>query len=547
MQNSNKISFNPIVNILCLLVTFTLLSGCQEKTLHTVDLETIKNEAQKHTPEMASFLSELITYKSIEQANQPLLPETKALMEKIFRKAESMGFTTRTAADGLVGILEYGQGEEVVGVVAHLDIVAAGDESQWQHPPYEGKIVDDVIWGRGAQDDRAGVVGTMWAAKILIDNDSTFSRKLRIILTTKEETGFGAATKYFAEEEPPTYGIVPDAIYIIRAENGYLDAKYLFETLTAEESENTITHWQGGNAVNSIPDRSIAVLYASSVDTARQQILDAAQYVQQNFPPKSKDCTEASGNECSADIKVYDLNAFNQEFPNQITTPPLNGNLVIVAHGIAGHSSTPEKGRNAIVDLALVLNRLTLTKNHYAKAAEFVAGNIAMNTDGSNFQLNTEKSIAEAADTTACLSVIEQNTNGIAFNINYRTGIANTNQEILQKSGNAVAQFGGSVSAAQPMFDAYYYQADDPLLKAAQQSFKTVTGVDAPLIPIAATTQVKSAPNLIAYGPVEASTDGVHFHSVNERMPVSSLTRNAVLYAHFLQELIQSPVSLARE
>ena len=75
-------------------------------------------------------------------------------------------------------------------------------------------------------------------------------------------------------------------------------------------------------------------------------------------------------------------------------------NLVIYSQGITGHSSTPQKGRNAITDVALVANALTLNKNHCAKAVQFVAQSIGFNTDGSNFNLNTEKSINEAADTT---------------------------------------------------------------------------------------------------------------------------------------------------
>ena len=56
----------------------------------------------------------------------------------------------------------------------------------------------------------------------------------------------------------------------------------------------------------------------------------------------------------------------------------------------------------------------------------------------------------------------------------------------------------------------------------------------------AKTSCVKAAPNLVSFGPVDLVEDGIFFHTVNEQMPVASLTRNAVLFADVLQKLIQA-------
>jgi acetylornithine deacetylase len=39
----------------------------------------------------------------------------------------------------------------------HLDVVPAGDEGEWTHPPFAAHIENGVIYGRGAYDDKAGV------------------------------------------------------------------------------------------------------------------------------------------------------------------------------------------------------------------------------------------------------------------------------------------------------------------------------------------------------------------------------------------------------
>ena len=53
---------------------------------------------------------------------------------------------------------------EPVLLMAHQDVVSA-DPTAWTHPPFEGKIVDGFIWGRGTLDIKNQLVGMMEAAE----------------------------------------------------------------------------------------------------------------------------------------------------------------------------------------------------------------------------------------------------------------------------------------------------------------------------------------------------------------------------------------------
>ncbi len=55
-------------------------------------------------------------------------------------------------------------------LMAHMDVVPveAIAESKWTVPPFSGMIKGDTIWGRGAVDDKASVVGIMEAAEQLL-------------------------------------------------------------------------------------------------------------------------------------------------------------------------------------------------------------------------------------------------------------------------------------------------------------------------------------------------------------------------------------------
>lgn len=55
-------------------------------------------------------------------------------------------------------------------LTAHYDVVPVipGSEADWRHPPFAGVIDDDIIWGRGALDDKSAVVAQFEAATHLL-------------------------------------------------------------------------------------------------------------------------------------------------------------------------------------------------------------------------------------------------------------------------------------------------------------------------------------------------------------------------------------------
>jgi succinyl-diaminopimelate desuccinylase len=503
----------------------------------SVSLETMEADAQAATQDMAQFLSGAIRFASVELEGPVLLPDTEALLDYALAKGEEIGFTSRRAANGLVGILEYGRGDEVVGVLIHLDVVPPGELTDWDHPPFDGVIADGTVFGRGAQDDKAALPGILWGAKILIDNDMTFSRRLRIILGTKEETSFEDVRTYFAEEEPPDFGLAPDGPFIVRGESGYADLGYAFSGLSAGAgARDAVVYWDGGTVINSVPDLSWAVIRTTDPAATRAELEALIAQVKEEFTRGDK----------VPDLEVVAYEDFIAEAG--LTGIP-EGDLVLVSHGVIAHSSIPATGRNAIVEVALVGARMTgLADGAFRSAFEFVDEKIGLSTDGSGFGLERDKPFPQAADTTASLDLVRTDTaaDRVELAINFRVGLANTTAEITEKSGNAAAEYGVTTRTIGAAFDAYHYADDDPLLQLMVGSYKEVRGSDPILLSVGGTTYAKAAPNLLCYGPVDLGEDGLYFHFANEQFPVASLTRNAVLYAHALQTLIQTPESPVR-
>jgi carboxypeptidase PM20D1 len=77
---------------------------------------------------------------------------------------------------------------EPVMLMAHQDVVSA-DPAEWTHPPFEGRIVDDLIWGRGTLDIKNQLIGIMDAAEILLQQGFRPERTILFGLGHDEETG----------------------------------------------------------------------------------------------------------------------------------------------------------------------------------------------------------------------------------------------------------------------------------------------------------------------------------------------------------------------
>jgi carboxypeptidase PM20D1 len=76
-------------------------------------------------------------------------------------------------------------------LMSHLDVVPveAGTEGSWQHPPFEGSMRDGYVWGRGALDDKVGVLGILEAVELLLAEGFQPKRTIYLAFGHDEELG----------------------------------------------------------------------------------------------------------------------------------------------------------------------------------------------------------------------------------------------------------------------------------------------------------------------------------------------------------------------
>lgn len=78
-----------------------------------------------------------------------------------------------------------------VVLVAHMDVVPVSTEDldAWTELPFEGRIKDDIIWGRGTMDDKVSVIGILEAIETLLAEGFTPERTIYLAFGHDEEVG----------------------------------------------------------------------------------------------------------------------------------------------------------------------------------------------------------------------------------------------------------------------------------------------------------------------------------------------------------------------
>jgi len=268
--------------------------------------------------DMVSTLQRWIRVPSVRAErsadNAPFGAEVRRALDVAMEDIARLGMNVRDV-DGYCCDCEIGEGEDVVAVLAHLDVVPEGDG--WDHDPYGGEIVDGRMVGRGTGDDKGPGVAALFAMKAIEDAGIKLSKRCRLILGCDEECGMQDLEYYEEKIGLPDVGFSPDAEFpLINTEKGIMQMK-----LDAPMTDERLISIACGTRPNVVPGTAVAVVAGDW----REQAADA-------FDVEDEDCA--------------------------IETELVDGNTKLTVTGVPAHASTPEQGKNAAKMLIAVLKKL---------------------------------------------------------------------------------------------------------------------------------------------------------------------------------------------
>lgn len=183
----------------------------------------------------------------------PFGEECAKALDYMLDLCDSFGFRTKRCGNYL-GYAEIGEGDEIVGILAHLDVVPAG--SDWDYPPFAltKATVDGEIRliGRGVEDDKGPALICVYAMKKLLDDGVKLNRRVRLIFGLTEERGEWLDMQYYCKtEQLPVVGFTPDAGF----PTAYGEKGIAHLALTIKNAGVDLV--SGGSAANMVPDHCI--------------------------------------------------------------------------------------------------------------------------------------------------------------------------------------------------------------------------------------------------------------------------------------------------
>lgn len=208
---------------------------------------------EQHQQDCIAAIQRLVAIPSVldeEATGTPFGHEIQRALEDCLALCRELGFTTYIDPEGYYGYAEVGSGEESLALLCHMDVVPAGDLSNWKTPPFEAVLKDGYLYGRGTQDDKGPSMAALFAVKALMDAGVEFNKRIRFIFGTDEETLWRCLARYGELEEVATMGFAPDAEFpLTYAEKGLLQVK-----LHGKGSQDV--QLNAGDAFNVVPGKA---------------------------------------------------------------------------------------------------------------------------------------------------------------------------------------------------------------------------------------------------------------------------------------------------
>ncbi|MDX8359234.1 dipeptidase PepV [Cytobacillus sp. IB215316] len=464
-------------------------------------------EVNKQKDSIIQTTQELLKIKSIldEENTSKEFPFGEGVAQALhylLNKGSEDGFQSKNV-DNYAGHIEFGEGEESVGVLCHVDVVPEG--SGWSSDPFGAEIRDGKIYARGAIDDKGPTIAAYYAMKIVKELSLPLSRRVRMIIGTDEESNWRCVEHYFKHEEMPTMGFAPDADFpIIYAEKGIADIhliKKKNQNHISSQSDIVLESFQSGSRFNMVPEFAEAKL---TIKGDAEQIL-------------------------------LHFDSFKSEHKLQGKGYVEDTDIILQLEGKSAHGSLPHLGINAGIHLLSFLKKIQLDEEAQTFVT-FVTDYFEEDTKGKALNVEFEDDITgELTINAGILSYHRNRESKIGINVRYP--VTNDFEKTKSSIEAACEKYDMTVQIVSHM-EPNHVDKDHELIKTLQRVYQEQTGEDATLLSIGGGTYARSLEAGVAFGPLFPGREETA-HQKDEYIIIDDLLKATAIYAQAIYELAQ--------
>lgn len=398
----------------------------------------------------------------------------------MLERGKKDGFVIKNI-DNYAAHIEYGEGEDLIGVLTHLDVVPA-QSAGWTTPPFEPTIRDGKLFARGSSDDKGPTIAAYFALKFLKDLNVPIHKRVRLIMGTDEETKWRGIEKYFKTEEMPSLGFSPDATFpLIHGEKGI----YTFDLKGAFE-EDELVHFYSGERYNVVPDVARAKL-TKDVSGAFKKFLK------------------------------------HNDYKGKVE----NGELIV--YGKNAHAMTPNLGVNAAFIMAKFLR--DHTQNRFI---HFIADHLSFDPFGEKLGIELNDPLMKNLTINPGIFVYDSGGGTIGVNIRYPQNF-NLKSTAL-KISNQAKRYRLTYTFNQNM-PLHYVEKDEPFIDTLMQSYRKITNDEEnEPFTIGGGTYARALDKGVAFGMVMPGRKDVA-HQIDEHIHLDDLIEGTAIYMEAIYAL----------
>ena len=463
-----------------------------------------KEKVLEYENQMIDDLKGLLSIESVRDDSKasedaPVGPGPRQALDYMYELAERDGFSTHDV-DHIAGRIEAGQGEDVLGILCHVDVVPAGDG--WDSDPFDPVVTDDAIIARGTLDDKGPTIAAYYAVKILNDMNVDRKKRIHMIIGTDEESDWKCTDRYFQTEEMPTLGFAPDAEFpAIHGEKGITTFDLIQDQINedVDEPDYELLNFESGQRYNMVPDHAEARVLVK--ENMTDVIQNFEYFVEQN------------------------------ELQGESTVD--SGILILTVEGKAVHGMDPSLGVNAGLYLLKFLSSLNLDKS----AKDFVEFNNRYLFD-SHFgeKMGMKFHTDVMGDVTTNIGIIKyDNKEAGRYGVNLRYPQGFEFEEAVERFTNEIKDIGFSLELGKVQ-KPHYVDKDDPFVEKLVKAYRNQTGDMTEPYTIGGGTYARNLDKGVAFGAMFEDTEDL-MHQKNEYMTKKQLINATSIYLEAIYAL----------